>query len=56
MSFFNNRALIKRFGGELSVKPYKPFAKEFRDLFEEIDWHLLSKGKINEVLNEFRIT
>ena len=53
---FNNKDLIKRFGGELSIKPYKSFAKEFRDLFEEIDWHLLSKDKINEVLNEFRIS
>ena len=25
-------------------------------MFEAIDWHLLSKDKINEVLNEFRIT
>ena len=24
-------------------------------MFEAIDWHLLSKDKINEVLNEFRI-
>ena len=54
--FFNNKDLIKRFGGELSIKPYKSFAKEFRVLFEEIDWHLLSKDKINKVLNEFRIT
>ena len=25
-------------------------------MFEAIDWHLLNKDKINEVLNEFRIT
>ena len=25
-------------------------------MFDAIDWHLLSKDKINEVLNEFRIT
>ena len=26
--FFNNEDLIKRFGGELSIKPYTSFAKK----------------------------
>ena len=54
--FFNNKDLIKRFGGTDAIKPYKAFAKKNRDMFEAVDWHLLSKDKINEVLNEFRIT
>ena len=51
--FFENNDLIRRFGGEIAIKPYKSFVKKHRDLFEMIDWHLLSKDKIKEVLNEF---
>ena len=54
--FFNNKDLIKRFGGTSAIKPYKAFVKKFRGMFDAIDWHLLSKDKINEVLNEFKIT
>ena len=54
--FFSDEDLIRRFGGELSIKPSKPFVKKFRDMFEAIDWHLLSKEKIKEVLNEFGAT
>ena len=50
--FFNNTDLIKTFGGELHIKPYKAFVKN-RDFFEEVDWYLLSKDKVKEVLNEF---
>ena len=51
--FFENKDLIGRFGGADKIKPYKAFVKKHSDLFEMIDWHLLSKDKIKEVLNEF---
>ena len=51
--FFSNEDLIKRFGGADKIKPYKACVKQCRDLFDAIDWHLLSKDKIKEVLNEF---
>ena len=51
--FFENEDLIRRFGGDDKIKPYKAFVKKHRNLFEMIDWHLLSKDKIKEVLNEF---
>ena len=54
--FFSNINLIRRFGGTNAIKPYKAFVKKCRYLFEWIDWHLLDKEKINEVLNEFRAT
>ena len=54
--FFSNIDLIRRFGGINAIKPYKAFVKKYRYLFEWIDWHLLDKDKINEVLNEFRAT
>ena len=54
--FFSNIDLIRRFGGINAIKPYKAFVKKYRYLFEWIDWHLLDKDKINEVLNEFRVT
>ena len=50
--FFENEDLIRRFGGADKIKPYKAFVKKHRDLFEMIDWHLLSKDKTKEVLNE----
>ena len=53
MSSLIIKDLIKRFGGANAIKPYKAFAKKFRDMFEAIGWRLLSKDKINEVLNEF---
>ena len=52
-NFFSNEDLIKRFGGADKIKPYKACVKQCRDLFDAIDWHLLSKDKIKEVLNEF---
>ena len=51
--FFENEDLIRRFGGATEIKPYKAFVKKHRDLFEMIDWHLLSKDKVKEVFQEF---
>ena len=52
--FFDNEDLIRRFGGADKIKPYKAFVKKkHRDVFEMIDFHLLSKDKIKEVFQEF---
>ena len=51
--FFENEDLIRRFGGATEIKPYKAFVKKHRDLFEMIDWHLLSKEKVKEVFQDF---
>ena len=52
--FFDNEDLIRRFGGADKIKPYKAFVKKHRDLFEMIDWHLLSKDQIKEVQNNHK--